>query len=234
MESYTNILLVAPTEFEIKPLLDKMNQPVYTNSYIKEFYLSQNTNLDVIVTGVGIPATIYKIMRIFSRIKYDIVISVGLAYSFNPIYKEGAIVNVTSEAFADMGYQNNNQFLTFFESNVADPELHPFKNGLLTNPNAEKYSIVRQIPKVSGVTMNTFRLSMDDTENLLKKYSPDIQTIEGAAVSYVCQLEKTPFVEIRAIFNNAINTEAKKEEAMPCIQNLNKFVLELLKEININ
>ena len=192
MESFKNILLVSATELEVKPLLDTLGQPVYTNTYLKEYYLSQNTNLDVIVTGVGIPFTVYKMMRIFSRIKYDLVINIGIAGSFNRNITIGDIVNVGVEEFADLGIEEDSGFVSVFEKGFVGNNEAPFKEGKLSNPHLEKYTSVSSLQKVNGITVNTAHSKSDSTANIKKKFNADVESMEGAAVFYVCLLEKTP------------------------------------------
>ncbi len=231
MESFNNILLVSATEVEIRPLLDKLNQPVYFNSFIKEYYLSQNTNLDIIVTGVGIPFTIYRTMRIFSRIKYDLVINVGIAGSFNDNYAVGSIVNVVSDQFADLGIMEVDGFHSIFDKNLADFNEKPFTDGKLINSNNNKYPLIDKLPKVNGITVNTAHAISGCNELYTQKFNADIETMEGAAVFYVSMLEKTPFLGIRAI-SNKVDIRDKALWNMPlAIKNLNEFVYDLLKEL---
>ena len=47
-----------------------------------EFYTPGNEPADVLITGVGIPATFYHLQKKLRQVTYDLVIQAGLAGSF--------------------------------------------------------------------------------------------------------------------------------------------------------
>ena len=63
------LLVVAATEFEIEP------------------FLKENNNADVLITGVGIPSTVFHLTKKLSEKKYDLVIQAGIAGTFNKHFK---------------------------------------------------------------------------------------------------------------------------------------------------
>jgi futalosine hydrolase len=109
--------------------------------------------------------------------------------------------------------------------------MFPFSNGVLTSENAWKISNDLSIPAVKGVTNNT----VSGEENLIKrmrdKFSPEIETMEGAAFFYVCLMENIPFVEIRSISNMVESGDKSKWDIPLAIKNLSDKVNSYLAQI---
>mgnify|MGYP001795756283 CR=1 FL=1 len=84
------ILLIAATEMEIQ-------QRVADN------------NIDVLVTGVGIPATMYHLQKRLQQIDYDLVIQAGIAGSFGKEPALGETVLVQQDAFGDLGTEKEEE-----------------------------------------------------------------------------------------------------------------------------
>jgi futalosine hydrolase len=60
-------------------------------------------------------------------------------------------------------------------------------------------------------------------------FDPAIESMEGAALHYVCLMENIPFLQIRSISNYIGERNKKKWDMMDSIVNLNKA---LIKTIN--
>ena len=54
---------------------------------------------------------------------------------------------------------------------------------------------------VRAITVNSATGSEATIRKLVKKFNPDIETMEGATFFYICSREKIPFLAIRAISN---------------------------------
>ena len=69
-----NLLIVAATEFDIKPLKD------------------QNFEADFLITGVGIPATVFHLTKKLVSKNYDFAFQVGIGGTFNDLMQPGEVV----------------------------------------------------------------------------------------------------------------------------------------------
>jgi futalosine hydrolase len=130
-----NLLITAATFREIKPLIEYVigAQVDSFKEYSVKFY---GLNIDFLITGVGIPSTIYKLTLALSKKHYDFAVNLGLCGSFaSADILIGQTVNITVEQFGDLGINDNGQFKTLFEVGLADPNQFPFDLGLLKNPN---------------------------------------------------------------------------------------------------
>lgn len=207
------ILLIAATEMEIQ-------QRATAN------------NVDVLVTGVGMPSTIYHLQKRLNQINYDLVIQAGVGGSFG---KEPALeetVLVQQDTFGDLGTEKEEEFCTLFDAKLADKNEFPFTDGWLVNKN--EWLDVFQLKKVKAVTVNKVsddRLLMRQIENA---FHPHIESMEGAALHYVCLEEQIPFLQIRTISNCVGERNKSKWKLEGAIKNLNIELNHIIAQITQN
>ena len=87
-----------------------------TNAEI-DIFQSQNTGaeIDILITGVGMIATTFKLTKVLSQNDYDIVINAGIAGAFFEELEIGEVVEVSSEQFPEIGAEDHNSFISIFE-----------------------------------------------------------------------------------------------------------------------
>jgi futalosine hydrolase len=202
-----------------------------TAATLKELrFINRENNVTVANTGIGIASTAYHLAGLLQN-KYDLALNIGIAGSFSEKLNIGEVVAVYSETFGDFGVAGINGFSTCFEENILSANMFPFSNGVLRSENAWKMSNDLSISAVKGVTNNT----VSGEENLIKrmrdKFSPEIETMEGAAFFYVCLMENVPFVEIRAISNMVESRDKNKWNIPLAIKNLSDKVNSYLAKI---
>jgi len=202
------ILLVAATAMEIDP------------------FLKQNPAVDHLITGVGTPATIYQLTRRLHQIDYDLVIQAGIAGSFAGSAGLAEIVLVAEDCFADLGISEKNNFYTIFEKGFAGEDVFPFANGWL-KADAEILNGF-SVPKLRAITVNTVTDEKNKIEALVSKFDPQIETMEGAALHYVCLQEHIPFLQLRSISNYVGERDKTKWKMKEAIEQLNKALAELI------
>jgi futalosine hydrolase len=196
------ILLAAATEIEIAP------------------FIRNHPSADVLVTGVGVPATIYHLTKRIRQMDYDLVIQAGIAGTFLPAMELGKVVVVQADAFADIGVKAGNVFSTVFDMGLADRNHPPFQEGWLVNPHAVLHDAHHE--QVKAITVNTVTDDTEYTGWLTSKFNGSIETMEGAALHYVCLNEAVPFLQIRAISNQVGERDKGKWEMKRAIENLNR------------
>jgi len=214
------ILLVSATKFEIAPLL-KAVRKIRSEKNISSYRFGKHS-IDILITGVGMTATAFHLGKVLSK-KYDLAINAGIAGSFKKNISLGAVVNVVSDCFADLGVEDGEKFLTAKEIGlVADCRLQVagFKN-----------TIIGALPKVKAITVNTVHGNEASIKKVVKKFNPDIETMEGAAFFFACKSEKIPCVQIRAISNYVEKRNKKKWKMNLAIENLNSALINILTKI---
>ncbi|MEP7164252.1 MAG: futalosine hydrolase [Ferruginibacter sp.] len=208
------ILLVAATELEITPFLKK--RPA----------------AEFLITGVGCPATIYHLTKRLQQIDYDLVIQAGIAGSFIPSLNLGDVVLVSQDNFADVGILEKGEFQTIFETGFANENSFPFTGGWLRNDNAILDNL--NFKKVKAVTVNT----VTDSELLLRqhvsKFDPQVETMEGAAMHYVCLNEGVAFMQLRSISNYVGERNKEKWKIKEAVDNLNTALLKMIDTLTAN
>lgn len=205
------LLIIAATEFEIEP------------------FIQHKKKVDILITGVGIPATVYHLTQKLVTEKYDIVIQVGIAGSFSEKLNLSEVVAVKQDSFADIGIEEKGNFQTLFETGFLKKYDFPFTNGWLIN----KHSLVQQIslPLVNAITIN--KISDNDLQNkvVLGKFGADAESMEGAAFHYVCLQQKISFLQLRSISNYVGERDKSKWKMKAAIGNLNNELIKIVDNL---
>ena len=205
------ILVVAATAMEIAPFMEK------------------NPATDFLITGVGVPATIYQLHKRLMQVDYDLVIQAGIAGSFNKLLPLASCILVYRDVFADLGVEENNEYFTMGEKGLIDTAAFPYTNGWLVNENF----LLKQIdlPKVTSITVNKISDKIEQQEKYIQKFVPDIESMEGAALHYVCLQEQVSFLQLRSISNIVGERDKTKWKLDASIINLNQELEAIIKNI---
>lgn len=193
-----NILLVLATsaEAEIIRMIPGISQER------EGLFIKGKHNISVLITGVGGISTAWSMKQWLSiNIRPDLAINAGIAGSFREKFAMGEVVIPISDCFADLGIEIDSKYQTLAEAGLVDLNETPFENGFLVMRNDFYQNISSIIPSVNAVTVNTSSGSPASIERLIKKFNPDIETMEGATFFYICIREKIPFLALRAISN---------------------------------
>lgn len=205
------LLIVAATYFEIEP------------------FINQKKYVDILITGVGIPATVYYLSKKLVTEKYDHVIQAGIAGTFSHQLNPGDVVAIKEDTFADIGIEENQKMKTLFETGFLEKNEFPFINGWLVNPdtNFGKTSL----SLVSAITVNKVSDNSIQNKLSLKKFGADVESMEGAAFHYVCLQQKVKFLQLRSISNFVGERDKSKWKMQPAIENLNKELLKIVDNL---
>jgi len=227
----SEILIVFSTELEAESLLNKLNEKRIILSDGNKFKLI-NSNVDILISGIGIPATTYSLTKKVISKKYDLIINAGICGTFNEDLSVGECVSVISDEFADIGISYPDaSFNTLFEEYLLKPNTYPFSNGELYNPL--KSNIDTELPKVTAITVNTVSGNTEQINFRKEKFNSDIETMEGAACAFVCLKEKINFLQIRAV-SNIIEERNKAHWNIPlALKNLGDELFDILNKITI-
>src|SRR5690242_15265645 len=171
-----NLLIVSSTKAEIEP------------------FLKENIDADILITGVGIPSTVFHLTKKLLQKNYDLVIQAGIAGAFNDRFKLSEVVLVKQDTFADLGIEENGKLYSLFDKGFIDENDFPYTGGWLVNNHLifEKTAL----PVAKGITVN--KISNDHSQNkiLSDKFAADIESMEGAAFHYVCLQQQINFLQL--------------------------------------
>jgi futalosine hydrolase len=192
-----DLLIVAATEAEAAAL--KRIPGLLTSG--TDFQMG-GCKVTLLVTGVGSVATSWAMAKWLSaNSKPGLAINIGIAGSFRDSIQTGDVVIPVNECFADAGIEEPERFLTLAEAGLSDPDQFPFTGGRIIADNKYIDSATKIARPVNAITVNSATGSVSTIEKLVRKYNPDIETMEGATFFYICSREKIPFLAIRSISN---------------------------------
>ncbi len=205
------LLIVAATYFEIEP------------------FINQKKHVDILITGVGIPATVYHLGKKLVTEKYDHVIQAGIAGTFSDKVNSGDVVAIKEDTFADIGIEENGEMKTLFETGFSEKNEFPFTNGWLVNADANFAKT--SLPWVKAITVNKVSDNSIQNKFAVEKFGADVESMEGAAFHYVCLQQKVKFLQLRSISNFVGERDKSKWKMLPAIENLNKELLKIVDNL---
>jgi futalosine hydrolase len=194
-----------------------------------ELFINMHANIDILITGVGTPATIYNLQKRLQQEEYDIVIQAGIAGAFSNELELGETVLVKQDTFGDLGAEENQQFSSFIGSNLISAKEFPYANGWLINASGIPKSST--LKSVKGVTVNKVSDSILQKQQLINVFDPQIESMEGAALHYVCLQEEISFLQIRTISNYVGIRDKKQWKIRTAFENLNEELIKLIDQL---
>jgi futalosine hydrolase len=213
-----NCLLVSATAKEISPFL--------------HYYRTGDNkpDVDILITGIGLTAATYALVKQISLKKPDLIVQAGIAGCFDKNISLGSVVVVKQDTIADQSVIENKQLNTMFDLGLLKFNQAPFNNGWLMNPYKELLQQTR-LKAVKAVSVNHITKSKQMSGLYENKFHPFIESMEGAALHYVCLMEKIPFLQIRSISNYIGERNKKNWNMKDSIVNLNKELIRLLEKL---
>jgi futalosine hydrolase len=223
-----NIYIIAATQPELGSILDFCTAQFQKLNPFS--FKIGNNNVHLQVHGVGVPQAMYNIQK-YCLQQPQLIIQVGIAGSFNRELNLGNVYVVGVDRFADIGVQDNELFIDAFEMDLIDKNETPFSNGNLFNTENPYPSFFAGLQHLNAITVNTVTGNLKTIEMLQVKYKPTLESMEGAALHYVCLKEKIPFVQIRAISNYVTVRNKADWKIKEAIENVSEYVIHYLKTL---
>lgn len=216
------VIITAATVAEWMPSFLEMDH-LYTGE-------SQRLKVQFHQSGVGMLASAVSITRMAIEDKPDLIIQAGIAGCFDKSMALGKVVVVSDEALADTGVEEEGKWKDLFDLKLEKSSYHPFEKRKLPNPWLSKFNLLK-LPEVSGVTVNQISTNTDRIQQLQKKYSPLLESMEGAALHYVCREANIPFLQIRAISNYIGERNKANWQMKEAISNLNEVLVKYVEKL---
>lgn len=188
-----------------------------------------NHNVDALVTGVGAVPTTFFLTK--EAKYYQLIINVGIAGSYNPIYPIGSVVCINEDAFGDYGIDDRGIFKSLCDANINAKDEFPFLGDALHNPWLKNAFFKTELPLVKGITLSTASGSEEAIRKIKERWNADVETMESASVFYVCRLMDIKFVCLRSISNMVEPRDRSKWDLKNAINNLTKEVKCLINSI---
>jgi len=230
------ILLVVATEEEVRSLKSEVgskNQELRVRSQETETQDSEFSTQDsrktydceILTTGVGMVATAFALGRHLSSNAYDLVLNLGIAGSFDRNIVLGDVVEITEDTFAELGAEDNMNFLPIADMGFGEGTYYPSKK------LADLYNLFNtfNLTQAKAITVNTVHGNKASIQKVAERLNPQIESMEGAAVFYACKQFDVPCIQIRAVSNYVEKRNRANWNIGLAIKNLNTFAVEFLK-----
>jgi futalosine hydrolase len=195
-----HILVVAATAPEVAPIVAAL-RPAGISDRSTTSYTQGGHGVDLLVTGVGMVATAVWCSRALSRVKYDLALNFGVCGSFDRSLAPGAVVHVATDRLVELGAEDGDTFLTIQELRLLGDDEFPFTGGRLVNAAPPSIAPLRGLPAVDGITVNTVHGDEPSIAAVARRFSPAVESMEGAAFMYSCLVHEVPFAQVRAVSN---------------------------------
>lgn len=222
-------LIVAATYSEIAPLFKKYPGIHKINDYFFSFrYI--NNEINILITGVGMTSTAFHLGTTLSKTKYDYAFNFGIAGTFNKLLKTGTVVNVSTEIISELGAENGNSFLKFNELRMSEQTLERTVF-MIENKNEPQIPTLAKLTRAKGITVNTVHGNKSSIEKTIRLFSPDVETMEGAAFLFACNHEKVQCAQIRSISNYVEERNIETWDTALAIKNHNEVASEIINSL---
>ena len=209
------LLLCAATHFEIEATITFLNNhPEFKNK------------IDILTTGIGLTAATYQFTRRILSDRPRFILQAGICGSLDSYLSPGHMVVVENESIGDLGVMETEGFSSLFNLGHVQLNEPPWSNGKLSN----NISVLKKtgLTIVDGVTINEITTNSERINFYKEKIKANIETMEGAALHYVCLSEKIPFLQLRAVSNFVGERDKNKWALREAVANLNIELQKIL------
>ena len=199
---------------------------------MEEIYTAKSSRFKVAFhqSGVGMLAAAVSIAELIYKEKPDLIIQAGIAGTFNIYISLGKVVVVKDDMLGDMGVEEDGKWKDIFEMKLEKSSYYPFEKRKLPNPHLEKFNILK-LPEVTAITVNEISTRPERIQQLIKKYNPFIESMEGCALHYVCRKANIPFLQMRSVSNYVGERNKEKWMLKESITNLNNSLIKYIERL---
>lgn len=215
-----HILVAAATAIEITPFLEELRKNA----------LPEQHTYDVLITGIGLTATTWSLTRQLLLKKPELVVQAGVGGCFDHHFPTGAVMLIKQDTIADQSVIELNSLKTLFDLKLLPENQFPYRNGWLKNPHKELLSKTT-LKKVKGISVNEITTDKRKVHFYTMQFNPVVESMEGAALHYVCLQENVPFIQLRAVSNYIAERNKKNWNMKDAVANLNHELLKLLAQL---
>lgn len=199
------ILLVAATPPESGLLRDRLGVQSADQGLLVSFSFGSHS-LQLLHTGIGMVNTAYHLGRYLLQNKPELAIQFGIAGAFEGDLENGEAVEVVKEIYAEMGAESPDGFLDL--NHMGFPNFYVGEEpqfNVLHNPAPLSQGRGRK-----SITVNRVHGRPESIREIQQLWSPEVESMEGAAFFQCCLMNQVPFAEFRGISNRV---EVRNREA---------------------
>jgi futalosine hydrolase len=101
---------------------------------------------------------------------------------------------VIADRIAELGAEDGDAFVSIQDLHL--PAEHEFVNAA---PPVN--AALGRLPAVSGITVNLVHGNARSIAAVVERFSPQVESMEGAAFMFACLIHEIPFAQVRAVSN---------------------------------
>jgi futalosine hydrolase len=229
------ILIVAATDAEVSPLVASLSRGrapgldaarTIQPDGARAFQASgRSTNdVDIVTTGIGMVATAARTARALAQARYDLALNVGVCGSFDRALGLGCVVHVISDRIAELGAEDDDEFLTFDQLQLPGEPV-------FVNASPPENEVLGGLPAVSGITVNTVHGSERSIAAVVRRFAPQVESMEGAAFMSACLISHVPFAQLRAVSNMVEKRNREAWNLGEAIGNVARSAIAILEQL---
>jgi futalosine hydrolase len=213
-----HLLLVSATHFEIGETTQWLNNSASSHNASKA---------ELLISGIGQLKTTFAIQKQIHQHRPDLVIQAGIGGA-NSKDEIGKVYVIGSERIADLGLMKKSGFTNIFEMGLTRKDEFPFTDGKLMNPYRSLLKWTG-LPILDGITVNEIKSA--DCSSFQRNAVPVVESMEGAALHYVCLMEKIPFLQIRSVSNVIGERDKSQWNIKLAVNRLNESLVNLIQKL---
>jgi futalosine hydrolase len=224
------ILVVTATSMEIAPLVASFRETSASAPTLKTCTHAGH-DVDVLTTGVGMVATAAWCSRVLARKRYDLALNFGVCGSFDRALEPGGVVHIVSDRIAELGAEDDDAFLTVQDLELLGDDEFPFTRGQLVNVSPPANAALSGLRAVTGITVNTVHGSKRSIAAVVRRFAPQVESMEGAAFMYACMIHEVVFAQVRAV-SNIVDTRNREAWKMTeAVRSLGETAMQIVDTV---
>ena len=154
----------------------------------------------------------------------------GIAGTFNSSQSLAKVFVIKQESIGDLGVTEKGTWKDIFNLQLQKNNTPPFVKKLLPNQWLKQYNLLK-LPAVVAVTVNEITTQKKRKEQIIQHYNPILESMEGAALHYVCRTMDIPFLQLRATSNYVGERNKTKWLLKESIEILNESLVQLINKL---
>lgn len=215
------ILIAASTWPEIAPF-ERLLALDRTTNFLK-IYRLHKAEIHVLMTGVGMTATAVSASAAFAREKYDHAINPGIAGAFDRELQLGEVVRVNKDRIPELGAEDGDTFLSVHQLDLHGESQAPYDHAWI-HDSGDAFPAFASLKTCTGITVNTALGNDDSIARMIRSFSPQVESMEGAAFLSAAKYANVPAIQIRSISNYVERRDKSKWNIPLAIDNLSEVL----------
>jgi futalosine hydrolase len=162
--------------------------------------------------------------RALTRTPYDLALNLGVCGSFDPALEPGRVVHVVFDRFAELGAEDGDVFLPIEQLGLpGDYEC--------LNQTTPANAALATLPRVRGITVNTVHGNERSIAEIVRRFSPQVESMEGAAFMYACTIAGVVHAQVRAVSNVVERRNRAAWKLSEAVESLARTTRDVLADI---